>query len=118
MLWYLRWLDYINAKKGSADPGQLNQTNDIDDFIDLKRMHATVQWQRSIVGDIHLLPSAKEDKDYKVIPHTAWVSLLNRYGAGSLHPREKIPPPSCLPRLSIPVPTADETKQDHIVELN
>jgi hypothetical protein len=70
------------------------------------------------VGDIHLLPSAKEEKDFKVIPHEAWTALINRYGAGSMHPKLKIPPPSYLTRLSVPVPTADPDKKDHIVEIN
>ena len=80
-------------------------------------MHSQLQWQRSIVGDIHLLSEAKEEKDYKVVPHEAWVALYNRYGVGSIHPKEKIPPPSCITRLSVPVPTADGDRQDHIVEL-
>jgi len=68
-------------------------------------------------GNIQLLPTSKEDKDYKVIPHDAWKLLNLRYGMGHLEEDNKVEVPNDIVRLSVEVPTADE-KKDFIVELN
>lgn len=68
---------------------------------------------QGVTGNIQLKPTAKEEKDYKVIPHDAWKLLNLRYGMAELE--ESIT--TDIVRLSVPVPTA-ELKKDYVVELN
>jgi hypothetical protein len=86
-------------------------------MIDVKRMTTALRFNNDIGSNIHLNPEAKENKDFKIITHEAYLLLNQRYGTASLYEKASIPPPNDIVRLSIPIPTIDPDKPDHIVEL-
>jgi hypothetical protein len=85
-------------------------------------MNTMVTWrgEKDITNCLRLKTSCKEDVHYKVVPHAAWIILHRRFYTASMFsvPAEETARPSDLVCVSVPVPSSNPDKPEHLVEIS
>lgn len=117
--WFTAWQKYTGCFKVDAGsdeepvskddiilgpyPGPINNTNDMKTLFinDPNILHFTEDFS----GNLHLKTGKKEEVHYKVVDQEVWNILHAQYGGCQ------------IPRLSVSVPTEDQTKPEYIVEM-